>query len=67
VFWRSAPMIAAGIAISSATAMDSTMSSRVTGRRTSTSWSTGRPVRMEMPQSPRASLPSQMKYWTRTG
>ena len=60
-------MIAAGIAITSATPIDSTISSRVTGSRTSTSWRTGRPVRIEAPQSPWTSLPSQMTYWTRTG
>jgi hypothetical protein len=41
VFWRIAPMIAAGIAITSATAIESTISSIVTGRRFSTSVSTG--------------------------
>ena len=47
--------------------MDSTISSKVTGRRNSTSWRTGRPLRIELPQSPWASLPSQIRYWTRIG
>ena len=60
-------MMAAGMAMASATAIESTISSSVTGRRTSTSWRTGRPLRIEAPQSPCTSLPSQMAYWTRTG
>ena len=60
-------MMAAGTAMIRATAMDSTMSSRVTGRRMSTSWRTGRPVRIETPQSPCTSLPSQIPYWTTIG
>ena len=60
-------MIAAGMAMTSATPIDSTISSRVTGRRISTSWSTGRPLRIEVPQSPCTSLPSQIRYWTTIG
>jgi hypothetical protein len=60
-------MIAAGTAMSSATAIDNTISSSVTGSRMSTSASTGRPVRIELPQSPRASLPSQITYCTMIG
>ena len=60
-------MMAAGMAMTSATAIDSTISSSVTGSRTSTSLSTGRPLRTEVPQSPWTSLPSQMTYWTRMG
>src|SRR3972149_1347850 len=60
-------MMAAGMAMSGATPIDRTISSSVTGSRMSTSWSTGRPLRIEAPQSPCTSLPSQMTYWTRTG
>ena len=60
-------MMAAGTAMASATTIDSTMSSSVTGSRTSTSWSTGRPLRIDVPQSPRTSLPSQIRYCTTMG
>ena len=60
-------MMAAGMEMARATAIDRTISSSVTGSRTSTSESTGRPLRMELPQSPWTSLPSQITYWTRTG
>jgi len=60
-------MIAAGMAMARATPMESTISSSVTGSRIITSWSTGRPLRIEVPQSPCTSLPSQMMYCTAIG
>ena len=45
-------MIPAGMAIASATNIDSTISSSVTGSRTSTSSRTGRPLRIDVPQLP---------------
>src|SRR5438477_6123882 len=42
-------------------------SSRVAGRRSAISTSTGRPVRIEYPASPWRSEVTQVQYWTRSG
>ena len=52
MFWRSAEIVPSGMAISTATTVDSRAISSDTGMRVAISWMTGLPDHIEVPKSP---------------